>query len=87
MKYVKGGSLRTLKSEKLPSGKATWNLCRKSFYLIQQHVYIIPGNGKGIFLWEDKILGNSPLSSENYFYEIKLWMTNKFLLGLADICS
>ena len=38
-------------------------------------------------MWEDKILGNSPLSSENSFFEIKLWMNNKGLLCLADICS
>ena len=87
MKYLKGGSLRTLKFENLPTGTATWNLCRKRFNLIQQHVYRILGNGKGFFLWDDKILGNSPLSSDNSFSEIKLWMTNKGLLWLADICS
>ena len=38
------------------------------------------------FLWEDKILGNSPLSSKNSFSELKIWMTNKGLLCLADIC-
>ena len=38
-------------------------------------------------MWEDKILGNSPLSYENSFSEIKRWMTNKGLLCLAGICS
>ena len=46
MKYLKGESLRTIKSEKLPTGTAIWNLCRKSINLIQQHLYRIPGNGK-----------------------------------------
>ena len=27
------------------------------------------------------------MSSDNHFSEIKLWMTNKGLLGLTDICS
>ena len=38
-------------------------------------------------MWEDKILGNPPLSFVNEFFEIKLWMSNKGLLRLADICS
>ena len=87
MKYLKGGSLRTIKSEKLPTGTAIWNLCRKSFNLIQQHVYRILGNGKGFFLWEDMILGHHPLSSINSLSEIKLWLSNKGFLRLFEFFS
>ena len=87
MKYLKGGSLRNINPEKLPKGTTIWNLCRNNLILIQQQIYRIPGNGKGIFLWEDKILGNPPLSSINLLYEIKLWLSNKGFLRLADIFS
>ena len=38
------------------------------------------------FLWENKILGIPPLSSINSIFEIKLWLSNKGILCLADIC-
>ena len=57
MKYLKGGSLRTIKSGKLPTSIVIWNLCRKSINLIQQHVYRILGNGKGIFCGKIRFLG------------------------------
>ena len=85
MKYLKGGSLRTIKLEKLPTCTAIWNLCRKSINLIEHHLYRIPSNGKGFFFWEDMILGDPPLSSINSLSEIKLWLSNKDLLHLADI--
>ena len=77
--------MRNLKSKNIPSGTAIWNLCKKSLNLIQQHLYRILGNGKKK-LWEDRILGIPPLSSINSISEIKLWLSNKGLLRLADIC-
>ena len=49
-KYLKGVSMRNLKSENIPSGTAIWNLCRKSLNLIQRHLYRIPGNGNFFFV-------------------------------------
>ena len=84
-KYLKGGSLRNIKIDNIPIGTTIWNLCRKGVDNIQSKLYIIPGSGQNIFLWEDKILGNPPLSSNNSLIDIKLWLTNKGFLRLADI--
>ena len=86
MKYLKGGSLRNLNSETTPIGTTIWNLCRRGINHIQQ-LYRIPRNGMMIFLWEDNNLGNPPLPTLNLLNEIKLWLINKGLLRLADICS
>ena len=87
MKYLKGGSLRNLNSETTPTRTIIWNLCRRGIKHIQHQLYRIPSNGMRIFLSEDNILGNPPLSTLNSLNEIKLWLINKGLLRLADICS
>ena len=53
---------------------------------MHQQIYRIYGNGMRILLWDDNILGNPPLSSLISLNEIKLWLINKGLLRLADIC-
>ena len=87
MKYLKGGSLRNLNTANIPIGTTIWNLCRRGIDNIQQRLYGISDDGKKILLWDDNILGNPPLSSLISLNEIKLWLTNKGLLQLADICS
>ena len=63
MKYLKGGSLRSLTSSSTPVGTTIWKSGKKGIDKFNQQLYRIPGNGKRILLWEDKILGNTPLSS------------------------
>ena len=79
--------MRNIKIDNIPIGTSVWNLCRKGFDNIKSKLYLIPGSGKKIFLWDDKILGNLPLSSINSLSEFKIWLTNKGLLKLSDICN
>ena len=65
MKYLKGSSLRNLTTSSTPIGTTIWNSCRRGIDKFNQQLYRIPGNGKKIRLWEDKISGNTPLSSVN----------------------
>ena len=87
MKYLKGGSLRNLKTANNPTCTTIQNLCRRGIDNIQQQLYKIPDNGKQILMWDDNILGILPLSSIISLKEIKLWLTNKGLLWVANICS
>ena len=87
MKYLKGASLRSISSVNTPPGTAIWNSCRKSFEFFTQQLFRIPGNGKSILLWEDKISGHPPLSSVLPLTTILNWETNKGLIRLADICT
>ena len=86
MKYLKGASFKNLKSINTPTGTTFWNLCKRGIDNIHHQLYRIPGSGKRIFLWDDNILGNPPLSSFTSLIEIKSWLTNKELLRLTDIC-
>ena len=87
MKYLKGASLRSISSTNTPLGTTIWNCCRKSFEFFNQQLFRIPRNGKSIFLWEDKISGNPPLSFILLLTAILNWATNKGLIRLADICT
>ena len=79
--------MRNLSYANTPTGTAIWNSCRKGFEFFNHQLFRIPGNGKRIFLWEDKIFGNPPLSSVTSLSEIMNWATNKGLLRLVDICN
>ena len=37
-----------------------WNLIKKYLPLIKENSSKLPGNGKGIKIWEDSIMGNPP---------------------------
>ena len=86
-KYLKGGSLRKYISANTLSGTTIWNSCRKGFGFFNTHLFKIPGNGKRISLWEDKISGNPPLSSVIPLTELMHWAINKGLIQLANISS
>ena len=68
-------------------GSITWNLHRRAIEFFSQHLYKIPENGRQTFLWEDKILGNTPLNLDNSLNEIKRWLANKELHRLSDIIT
>ena len=72
MKYLKGGSLRNITSSNTPTSTTIWNSYRRGFNLFKQQLYRIPGNGKRILLWEDKISGNPSLSFDISLKEIML---------------
>ena len=58
MKYLKGRSLRNITSANTSSGSGVWNSYRKCFDFFNLQLYRTPGNGKKIYLWEDRIFGN-----------------------------
>ena len=87
MKYIKGGSIRSISSSNTPPGTSIWNSCRKSIEFFTQQLFRIPGNGKSILLQEEKISDNPPLSFALLLTEILNWEKNKGLIRLVDIYS
>jgi len=39
-----------------------WMLCSQGWEFFKEQLYKIPGNGKRIRLWDDKIMGLHPLN-------------------------
>ena len=85
--YIHGGTLRNIQMTNTPKCSITWNLCRRGLEYFTQHLYRISGNGRQTFLWDDKIKGNTPLNTDVFINDIKLWLVNKGLLSLSDIIS
>ena len=73
--------------ENTPKYSITWNLCRNCLEFFNQHLYRILGNGKQIYLLNDKIPGNESLNSVISINEIKQWLFNKGIYKLSDIIS
>ena len=86
-KYLKGIPMRNINSANSPKGTSIWNLCRRGLDNFQLQLYRIPGSGKRTLLWEDKIMGNLPFSSNESLSEIKDWLSNKGFLRLRNIFS
>jgi len=61
-KYFLGNRLRCLDTHPpLRTGSPIYLMCLKALNLFRANLYWIPGNGKQIRLWEDSILGETPL--------------------------
>ena len=58
--------------------------CWKVF---KEQLYIIPGNGKRIKLWEDKIMGLHPLNLAPDMANLRNWLIQKGIQKLVDICT
>jgi len=60
-------------------------LCEKALPIIQNHLYWVPGNGKTIDLWEDRIMNDVPLAEDQELRDLSRWMKNTGLVTLWDI--
>lgn len=61
-KYFRGQRAHCLDNPITTSGTMIYKLCEKASDLIKQHAHWIPGNGKCINIWEDRIMGSDPLA-------------------------
>ena len=60
-KYFSGLRLRCLDGAHVnQKGSSIYNICLKALPQFKDELYWVPGNGKSINLWHDKILGKTP---------------------------
>ena len=58
-------------------GTTMWKLCSQGWNFFKEQLYRIPGNGKRIRLWEDKIMGLQPLSLAPDIADLHNWLIQK----------
>ena len=68
-------------------GTSIWQLCKTSLKLIQTDFYWTPGNGKKIKVWDDRILGNPPLSSLPSIENLSKWAIDNGFLTLFNLST
>eukprot|EP00253_Pinus_taeda_P026762 PITA_26762 len=86
-KYFKGQRSRCLKHPKKHSNTPFLKFYSKACSLIKDHAFWIPGNGKRINLWTDKILNNEPLGDYRSLQTLRIWMNDASLRTLWDISA
>jgi exonuclease III len=85
-KYFTGDRDRCLeRPAKTRIGSPIFNLCQRAMPLLKTNLTWIPGNGSKIWIWEDSILGDQPLSDLRETRNIKDWLLNKNCRTLWDI--
>jgi hypothetical protein len=84
-KYFKGQRTRCLDNP-LPQIKSSFlNLCAKVISLINSHAFWIPGNGKSISVWNDRIMNKAPLAECNSLQTLHLWLDDVGYKTLWDL--
>lgn len=62
-----------------------WKLVKKTIPLMSNYISKIPGNGKTISIWEDRIMGKESLKTHPKIEGIQKWMIGKGLNTLHSI--
>ena len=76
-----------LLSESVPIRPCTQvlKLVKKMIPTISKNISKIPGNGKNIKLWEDRIMGKEPLNLLSCHEDIQNWMKDRGITSLHSI--
>lgn len=71
-KYFRGPRKKCLeKPAKVGKGSPIFSLCQKAMQHFRTQITWIPGNGKDISIWDDSVLGESPLSAQQDLRRLK----------------
>jgi ribonuclease HI len=85
-KYFSGSRKRSLDRPcQAANGSQIHKLCMQAQTLIQDNLFWVPGNGKSIDLWEDRIMNEAPLADVCELHDLHIWMKNAGLASLWDI--
>lgn len=79
--------LRNIQIDNSIKGTLIWNLCHRGIKFCQNHLYCIPGNEENTMMWQDNIMGQSPLSKNEAIKEIRNFLMQQGILTLVDIST
>ena len=66
-------------------GSPIFTLCQNTMPHFKPHLTWVPRNGKKINIWQDSIMGDSPLGMRQDLVQLKEWMDTQKLFSLWDI--
>ena len=76
-KYIPNEKIINLQNANSRRSTLLWQLCIKGIRFFMQNLYRIPGNGKRVKLWTDRIMGHPPLASNTSLHEICEFLENR----------
>lgn len=74
-KYLNGTNLRCLDHKPMSKGTSTWTLCKVAWEFFAKDLYWVPGNGRKIDIFSDKIMDNDPLQNTQELQNIAAWLS------------
>eukprot|EP00253_Pinus_taeda_P027221 PITA_27221 len=84
-KYYTGPRTRCLENAIQMPNSSFLKLNAKVAHLITDHAFWIPGSGKKIKIWSDRIMNQQPIETRANLNEMRRWMDNNSLHTLWDI--
>eukprot|EP00253_Pinus_taeda_P024453 PITA_24453 len=84
-KYLRNSPIATFNPTSSPKGTLAWRLCCRGLDFFRSHLYKVPGNGKTIWLWKDRIMGHPLLSEKNEIAGIRAWLRARRIRKIEDI--
>jgi hypothetical protein len=87
-KYFRGVRKRCIENPcREAKGSPIFTLCKKVLALFTPQLTWVPRNRKKIKIWQDSILGDPPLESNQDLQRLKGWMDGQNLKSLFDIST
>jgi hypothetical protein len=84
-KYLPNAKIRNLQIANSRKSMLVWQLCIKGARFFMQNLYRIPGNGKRVKLWTDRIMRHPPLASNTSLSEIYEFLEHRGKKSIYDI--
>eukprot|EP00253_Pinus_taeda_P015965 PITA_15965 len=87
-KYLNGPNSNIL-SDTIVDRQCTpvWKLIKKALPYFRNHISRVPGSGREINIWADRIMGSKPRNSTQNLRPLQIWMETKNLNSLYDIST
>ena len=67
------------------NGSPIYKMCLKALEPFRSNLYWILGDGKTIRVWDDSIMGDTPLGSCREVEQLRNWLLNKGITLLSDL--
>jgi len=84
-KYFKGPRLRCLNNVIRLANSTFLKIYDKAASLIIDHSFWIPGNGKKINIWSDRVMNKEPIEARASINSLRCWMDREGMKSLWDI--
>jgi exonuclease III len=84
-KYAPHVQLRDLQVSHNRHSTQVWRLCNKSLNFFKGKAYRIPGNGKHVNLWQDRIMDRDPLEDNEEITDLKEWLERAGINSVYDL--
>jgi ribonuclease HI len=86
-KYAHKVPPRDLQESQTRQSTQVWRLCNKSLNFFKGKAYRIPGNGKHINLWHDRIMDREPLEDNDEIADLKDWLERAGINSVYELSN